>query len=125
LGAAVVLALGLFTSAGLELALTSVAAPFVVGFGTVALLAIAVARYWSYGFSGVALIEKTIPFWQWLAPLVCKQKNQSGLVSVREKDQVGKSVALAETGTKPDEIPTMLGVTEVFVSCVQGVANVD
>lgn len=38
---------------------------------------------------------------------------------------MGNSEALAETGTKPDEIPTTLGVTVAFVSCVQGWGNVD
>jgi len=94
-----------------------VAAPPVSGLGTVALVCSAAAWKAANVFSGVALIENTIPFWQWVA---WRQKNQSGEVSVKEKDQVGNSVALAATGMKPDEIPTMLGVTEVLVSWVQG-----
>lgn len=116
------LALGELMSGLVELFDASVAAPSVVGFGTLALVALAAVWNMSNVFRGVALMEKTMPCWQWFA---CKQKNQSGLVSVTEKDHVGKSSAVALTGTNPDEIPTMLGVTVVFVNCVQGAANVD
>jgi len=44
---------------------------------------------------------------------------------VTENDQVGKSVEPLATGTNPDEIPTILGVTVVLVNCVQGAAKVD
>ena len=47
------------------------------------------------------------------------------MVSVRENDHVGNSDELAVTGTKPEEIPTTFGVTEVFVNCVHGSGKLD
>jgi len=127
LGAEVELALGVLVSLPLTTPFCEgvVAAPFVCGLGTEPLLALAAARNWSYGFCGVALMENTMPAWQWFAGLLCRQKNQRGLVSVKENDQVGNVEELAATGTKPEEIPTTLGVTEVFVNCVQGSGKLD
>jgi hypothetical protein len=81
LGAEVELALGTLVSLPLTTPFCEgvVAAPFVWGLGTDPLLALAAARNWSYGFCGVALMENTMPAWQWFAGLVCRQKNQRGL----------------------------------------------
>lgn len=71
----------------------------------------------------MALTENTIPAWQWP---VCAQKNHNGVVaSLIPIFHCGKVVVPLVTAMKPELIPTIGGVTEVFCIWVQGAANVD
>jgi hypothetical protein len=60
--------------------------------------------------SGVGLIAPTMPALQWLAGLVCGQKNQMGVLVVTAMVTVGKLVLSGETGKKSAAKPLGSGV---------------